>query len=247
MKAHNSAEHFRSMFTARLADLPVELTPHHIIEIAFAAHRMVENLEAIHRDLKEDASALVSASSLSYLHDNTFLKLVIVDSICHRFRFRLHWWKRNSPVISQNIHNHRFHFYSNVLLGGVRNTVWTKSRGGSPYTHYKYQPRLGTENYVLSEVGTSLLSIDSTTHQSAGSLYNLNAEVLHTSDPSHGEDVITLFVEDRIALREFADVFSNRYSGRHVTIPSPSLSPSEYSNHLSDLVSLLKNNEMRFH
>lgn len=234
------------MFTAPLADLPVELTPHHVMEIAIVANSLLENLAAIHRALKDDASALASSSSMSYLHDNTFLKLVIMDSICHRFRFRLHWWKRNSPVIFQNIHNHRFHFYSIVLLGGIRNTVWTKSQGGSPYIHYKYQPRLGTETYVLSEVGASLLSIDSTTHQTAGSLYSLKAEVLHTSDPTQGEDVITLFVEDRIALREFADVFSNRYSGRHVTIPSPSLSPGEYSNHLSDLVSLLKNTEVRF-
>lgn len=250
MEHTSKSEHLRSTLTRSLVTLPETLTSEHITKIAKVARRLisVESLTGLQTALKDDPVALEATAGGSYFHDNSFLKLIIMDSICNRFRFRLHWWKADTKNLNvdQNIHNHRFHFYSFVLIGALTNTVWNVSTQGASYVHYKYHPRSNRNTYLLSEVGNKFLCINGITHQPAGNMYYLNAETLHTSDPDKGKDVVTLFIEDRVSIRQYADVFSNRYTGKEIVISSPALSTQEYIDGLSDFILLLTKHEPCF-
>lgn len=243
-------DQFRSTVTGRLAQLPETLTAEHLSRVATAVQTLAsaDSLTKLRVALGSAPHALHDAAAGSYFHDNAFLKLLLMDSTCNRFRFRIHWWKANANTlrIRQNIHNHRFHFYSFVLIGGLTNTLWRVSSEGAPYVHYTYHPRLNKDTYLLSKVGTTLLRVNHVSHQAAGNKYYLNAEALHTSEPAKGKDVITLFVEDRVSIRSYADVYSNRYTGREIIISSPAISAPEYIAGLSDLSLMLATHEPRF-
>lgn len=243
-------DQFRSTVTGRLAQLPETLTAKHLSSIATAVQTLAsaDSLTKLQAALGSAPQALNDAAAGSYFHDNAFLKLLIMDSTCNRFRFRIHWWKANANTlhVPQNIHNHRFHFYSFVLIGDLTNTVWSVSPEGAPYVHYTYHPRLNKDTYLLSKVDTKLLRVNHVSHQVAGDKYYLNAEALHTSEPAKGKDVITLFVEDRVSIRPYADVFSNRYTGQEIIISSPALSAPEYMAGLSDMRLMLTTHEPRF-
>ncbi len=250
MEHTSRSEHLRSTLTRPLANFPEILTSEHITKIAEVAGRLVsiESLTRLQAALRDDPIALKAAAGGSYFHDNSFLKLIIMDSICSRFRFRLHWWKADAKNLNvvQNIHNHQFHFYSFVLMGALTNTVWNAASQGASYVHYKYHPRSNRNTYLLTEVGTKFLCVNGITHQPAGNMYYLNAESLHTSDPDKGKDVVTLFIEDRVSIRLYADVFSNRYTGKKIVIPSPALSKQEYIDGLSDFILMLTKHEPCF-
>ena len=72
-----------------------------------------------------------------------------------------------------------------------------------------------------------------------GHVYHQASYTLHTSHPGH-DDVVTLFLEERSALREFADVYSLRYPERDIVLQAPSLLPDEYLEILEQLVLLVE-------
>jgi|SRR5215216_1893774 len=233
-----------SAMTGCLGTLPEKLTPipGQTISNVAASLSSINGLTATLRTLQKDTFALAKAAQGSYIHENTFLKLVLMDSACGRFRFRVHWWKpcKGQAETMQNIHNHRFHFFSFVLLGTMTNIIWASSMEGMRFVHYHYLPRLGQDSYLLSEVGSENLRIIDVNKISTGSIYYLDRQTLHVSEPDASQNIVTLFVEDRFAIRPYADVYSNRYEGTQNVISSPSLSPTEYIKSLSDVISLLK-------
>lgn len=241
MQAKSSNQHLRSTLTRSLSKLPEVLPPKVGADISTVAQMIVsvDSLIALRASLMDDATALRAVAAGSYFHDNSFLKLLVMDSICGRFRFRLHWWKANNHVTErQNIHNHRFHFYSFVLIGALTNTTWIESADGESFAHYEYHPRLNRDTYLLSKAGISFLNPVNITRQIAGDMYCSSAEILHTSDPDEGKEVVTLFVEDRVSIRPYADVFSNRYTEDKMIISSPALSGEDYMDGLSNLIRL---------
>ncbi|WP_433269263.1 hypothetical protein ACQPZF_06460 [Actinosynnema sp. CS-041913] len=54
----------------------------------------------------------------AYRHPNGFLKIVLIAEV--EFQLRLHVWRPepDSPVATENVHNHRWDFASAVLVGG---------------------------------------------------------------------------------------------------------------------------------
>jgi predicted metal-dependent enzyme (double-stranded beta helix superfamily) len=160
----------------------------------------------------------------SYRHDNGFTKLLLFAAPTDEFKVRLHVWPK--PYGSEhNIHDHRFNFWSAVLRGKLRNTIWTLGPG-EERQHYRYYPRKAQGRYRLERVGPATLARERQfdVHQDAS--YRFDSNLLHTVE-SHGS-AVTLLVEDRTSLRPFANVFISTTSRSSLLIDSPSLTLDEY-------------------
>lgn len=194
------------------------------------------------RCLEEDHAALYNLASNSYLHENGFYKLTIIDRPDAKFRVRLHFWpfSVSSSVEEENIHNHRFNYYSCILKGVLLNKIWRIAPRGSKFRHYKYIPRTQKQSYVLDYCGEHFLEMHEESKYQSGDLYSMCAEDLHTVNVAQTNNVITLFIEERTGLKSHADVFSNRYALGYVPISSPSLTLNQYLKVLSIIISLLR-------
>jgi hypothetical protein len=175
----------------------------------------------------------------SYVHDNSFTKITLWEDIPNRLRLRLHWWEAvERDGSSSNIHNHRFNCVSRVLRGRLQNAVWGEEGCGESRSHYQYYPRAQSEQYHMKYVGQSELNVTSKDIFCAKQLYALDSRVLHTSQCLEA-DTITLFLEDRSVLHDFADVFSLRYERNDIVVSSPSMQPNALADSLSRIAALL--------
>lgn len=165
----------------------------------------------------------------SYKHANGFTKLVLARTDDDRFRLRLHFWPKDQA--DQNVHDHRFRFWSVVLRGSIRSEIWVESGQGDDFSEYQYLPRRDSRSYSMRYVRHTRLARHSESSRAiGGSSYFFDSNWLHTVSCS--ESPITVVIEDRSTLREYARVFSKNYEASTVTIDSPPLSASEYQIHL---------------
>jgi hypothetical protein len=196
--------------------------------------------------LQQDMAAVEELARKSYLHENGFYKLTILDNPIGRIRMRLHLWSANVNVSSvENIHNHRFNYFSHLLAGTLLNKIWKITLRGAEFKRYKYYPRLLEQSYALDYCGESRLENVQETKYRIGDTYWMDAREFHTVNVEPGTDALTLFVEDRSNLRSYADVFSNRYFERTVFCPANSLKPSEYITLLIQIIALIRVNQAR--
>lgn len=185
-------------------------------------------LRELAETLRLDGPALARLTKQSYLHENGFVKATLFDSPDGRFRIRLHFWREVAKTrIPQNIHNHRFDFFSTVLVGSLSNNIWDAARAGRSFSHYEYLPRLGQKSYTLSFKGEELLLPASERQIHRGGIYFLDKSELHTTGLGDGT-IITLFVEDRLGLKDYADIYSEKYPAENTILASPAISSASY-------------------
>jgi hypothetical protein len=175
-------------------------------------------------------SILVTESEVEYLsresyeHDNGFLKLLILQSPDDRYRLRLHFWPKTIDR-DQNIHDHRFDFWSTILMGKIINHVW-KIGDGELRHHYKYFSRAGKSHYLMRRVSEKRLNRFRCFQVCHKQHYYFDKSWLHTIECE--EPAITLMLEDRVGSRPYANVFSASKDNRILSVASPALSKKRY-------------------
>ena len=222
----------------QLNEFKNQITPNieKIIKKAFPVNKIIQFREA----LEKDSTALGELASKSYLHENSFYKLTLIEVPNSRFRLRLHLWTSGVPSDQfQNIHNHRFGYYSHILKGTLVNKIWKKSAYGNEFHHYKYYSRLKSQSYTLDYCGTHSLDLYSEKMHMAGEIYSMESKDLHDAYAVQGDNLITLFIEEREHLRPYADVFSNKYSLDNTMVQSPSVTSEQYLTILDKIINLL--------
>lgn len=179
----------------------------------------------------------------SYKHDNGFFKLTLFDTIDKKYKVRIHYWANpflDSPKL-QNIHNHRFGFFSLILKGELQNRTWIVSNSdGIKCGHFKYLPRMGEKTYSLAYTKDICLSDKGIAKYGVGDIYHMSSQELHTIG-INTNSVVTLFLEERSRITEYADVYSLRYPKKDFPIDSPSLSPEQYKETISKILLLINN------
>lgn len=185
---------------------------------------------AFRKILHDEPVVLEELANKSYAHENGFFKLTLIDSPKARFRVRLHFWsaEKVTPISIENIHNHRFNYYSYLLSGSLQNKIWRAGNNGMELMHFRYYPRLQKESYILEHHGDTRLETLSEMQYYQGDLYCMKAEDLHTASVLAGTNAVTLFIEERSNLRNYADVFSTEYSPKNLSRSSPSLTSAKY-------------------
>jgi hypothetical protein len=201
------------------------------------------SIKQLRQVLEEEPGVLKALASKSYVHENGFYKLTVIDKPNASLRLRIHFWPARgvAPAQIENIHNHRFNYYSYILSGGISNRIWKVTPEGATYQHYQYRPRMKKQSYVLDYCGESFLHECEERQYYSGDLYCMNAEDLHVASACQYNDVVTLFIEERANLRPYADVFSNEYPNKNVPIASPSLTSKQYLEVLSTIANVLEN------
>jgi hypothetical protein len=181
------------------------------------------------RSILCDTTRMATLACESYKHDNGFLKLLIFRPNSDLWRLRLHVWPKTDGS-GQNVHDHRFDFWSIVLRGSLGNQLWEPGPGES-WHHYHYHPREGKNQYAMEHIISETLQPSKTFDTAVGKQYFFSNRWLHTIVCRTG--AVTLMAEDRRHLRPYANVFSKHYAAAEIIVPAPALSTIEYRRALS--------------
>lgn len=192
-----------------------------------------DGLRDLSRSILRDRELLAALARESYEHENGFLKLLVHRPHDDRYRVRLHLW----PSIderAQNIHDHRFDFWSVVLIGSVTNHIWAKG-AGMEHPHFKYHPRAGQSFYEMERTGAEMLHPVRKFEVRQGQHYFFDSNWLHTIACS--STTVTCMLEDRRSLKPYANVFMRSdAASQRLLRPAPALSESAYKSVLMRFV-----------
>jgi hypothetical protein len=145
-----------------------------------------ERMHGLLDALLADAPALARVGGRSYRHTNHFDKIVLVDSgDPDGYRLTLHLWDppySAAEAADEQIHDHRFNFWSSVLAGELRCQNYARAERGAPIGEYRYVPEkrdVATVGNFYRHVGDALLVEQPPSVQPAGSSYHLCHEQIH--------------------------------------------------------------------
>lgn len=191
----------------------------------------------IRRVLNDDALASDLAKG-SYLHENGFNKLLLFTTQNEWFHLRIHQWLPQEHF-EQNVHDHRFNFWSLILSGSLTNNIWGISDSGEEFTHYEYRPRNFKEKYEMVNKGSVRLVKEASLAIIQDEVYYFDHRWIHTT--SYSPQSVTVILEDRRALRPHANVFIRRNNVESNTLlyESPALPLEEFRLYLREVSDLL--------
>ncbi len=169
----------------------------------------------------------------SYVHDNGFLKIVLIPSGPGTRTLRLHIWP-DGGWEDTNIHNHCWPFTSLVLVGQLEFEEYKVDAGGDvEAVHYAYIPS-GDLDYDLKPQGTALLKRTRVGARRSGELYDMYPRVLHRTGATRGRLTATLLMQgDRVSDR--AEVYVTRRGNLRALQHNEPLKPVELREHLRQL------------
>lgn len=175
----------------------------------------------------------------SHPHLNGFDKLSLPPVFGRQERLRLHMWPggESGRDIESDAHNHRWHLASRILVGTLRNTVYTVMPGTSRrhFRHVLDKADFGYAHFV--DAGSVDLAVASTNEYSAGAVYTLPYDAIHTAQRVPGASGPTATLALELApVRAETDVYpaeAERPSGK--TMHPPRFSPEEVRDRLRRL------------
>lgn len=183
--------------------------------------RLIERLgrparmRALLAALLDDGAALATVGGRSYRHTNHFDKIVLVDSgDPGGYRLTVHLWDppySAAEAADEQIHDHRFNFWSSVLAGDLRCQNYDRAPGGTPIGEYRYVPEkrasVATVGNFYTHVADALLVERPPSWQPAGSAYHLPHEQIHRVVLPRDAMTCTLVLRGP-RQRRYASVFS---------------------------------------
>ena len=126
--------------------------------------------------LKSDMQNILERS---YSHQNGFFKIVLYKSLT--CQIRLHIWE-GSKEIDENVHDHRFHFTSKILLGKYSEEIFEPDKCGIDYFAYEYAPINEKEYSLIPTVNMKLNKVSVNTYNE-GQIISRSASILHKVTP----------------------------------------------------------------
>jgi hypothetical protein len=140
-----------------------------------------------------EPSLLSEVLKQSYRHHNGFHKIVLNKGAL--FKLRLHIFT-SIPAIDipmENIHNHRWNFASQVIMGKLKMEIFQKSSDGQHlFFDHNYRPANGEIKYQVELLGLSRLQLIEERVFKAGESYYMNCEELHRIVNYPNEKVVTV-------------------------------------------------------
>jgi hypothetical protein len=167
------------------------------------------------RHVLDNEPLLNEIAKRSYHHTNHFDKIVLVDTGDQLgYRLTLHLWNppySEQEVNDEQIHDHRFSFWSSILIGRIVFQNYVRDASGVMFGEYQYIPeRLGLAtmgNYYI-DVGKSPLLETERSGGEAGEFYNLTYNRIHRVVLPRVEMSCTLVLRGP-RQKNYASVFSN--------------------------------------
>lgn len=137
-------------------------------------------LEDVGRRLAADPGFANQTRRLSREHPNGFARIVLAAPPLER-HVRIHVFPGNGPDVGiADIHDHRWHFASKVIAGGIRIREFAVSEhSGIPFYAYKHLPHEPSRGFSLQPLGVKRLCVHRSWTCRAGETYSGRAETPH--------------------------------------------------------------------
>ncbi|WP_053679726.1 hypothetical protein [Streptomyces sp. WM4235] len=197
--------------------------------------------EAIERDRLRKEIA-----DRSYRHVNHFDKIVLIDTgNSLGYRLTLHLWAppyTEEELNDEMIHDHRFSFWSSVLVGNLVSENFTRTTDGPSFQEYRYFPEkigLSTMSNFYEFMGETGLTTTDPSRVPAGRSYFLLNESIHRVLLPRTETTCTLVLRSP-RVRSYANVFNTAYPRTDTTMNNVMFTPEQLSQKVSDLVARIQ-------
>jgi hypothetical protein len=189
----------------------------------FDSSRLVKLLGSI-LDSKDYISEMAENS---YVHDNGFDKIVLVSDA--RYKLRLHiWW--DELTSEENIHDHRWDFYSVVISGSIRFEQYKVADTGTLLHEYKYIDQ--GDQYQIEHVGETILTFDNVGTLAPKSHYFLSHLIPHRIKPDPSKLTSTIIFQGS-AIRNWTRLFSDRMLNKTRTVQQEPFTVDQLRSRLS--------------
>lgn len=174
------------------------------------------SLSTLLREILADEEALGSIAARSYEHTNHFDKIVLMDSGSHLgYRLTLHLWNppySDAEAEDEQIHDHRFSFWSHIVLGTLTSQNFVRDATGVPFGEHQYIPEklndVATVGNYYVHVGSSPLLETDRPAIPQGQSYSLDYAQIHRVLLPRSQPTCTLVLRGP-RQKNYASVFSN--------------------------------------
>jgi hypothetical protein len=138
---------------------------------------------AIISAIVNDEQLLQQAINRSSIHNNGFLKLILVSN--PNYQLRLHVWdtRESEFAVQESVHSHTADFASVIVHGGYRHEVFRESTTGENYFSYRYHASRGARSFTLTSTGPKHLQRVSDAYLQEHTVYTLAGDILHRVVP----------------------------------------------------------------
>ncbi|MFF7372633.1 hypothetical protein [Streptomyces tricolor] len=198
--------------------LPVDRSEPTIAANLDLVHRLGQPgpMTGLLREILADDKALAAIAARSYQHTNHFDKIVLVDSgTALGYRLTLHLWNppySDAEAEDEQIHDHRFSFWSHVVLGTLTSQNFVRDATGVQFGEYQYIPEkindVATVGNYYVNVGTSPLLEADRPAVPQGHSYSLDFAQIHRVLLPRTSPTCTLVLRGP-RQKNYASVFSN--------------------------------------
>lgn len=148
-------------------------------------------LSMLIRQIISDRNLLTRVLTESYYHENGFHKIVLTAG--EHFKLRLHHFGSSTKMPMENIHDHRWPFASNILLGSLKMDIFQPHDSeGEELIHYRYDSQKSNGAYGIAPLGYKKLKLVRSVEYKAGEQYLMPITHLHRIINKPGEESITL-------------------------------------------------------
>lgn len=162
---------------------------------------------ALVRRIVSDDAYLTWCTSQSYIHHNSFTKVVLGQSQSGR-RLVWHKWRPTQSELDVEYHNHRWDFVSYIIRGSVRLADFHVGVGDIVVEQYRYASPGESESYLMGHLGMTCLEPASERVVRAGEFYYQPFETVHVAIPIE-IPTSTLIIQGGVVSPR-TDVFSPR-------------------------------------
>jgi hypothetical protein len=174
-----------------------------------------DNVTRVLQHIVDKEPLAQTVAGRSYRHTNHFDKIVLMDSGDRLgYRLTMHLW--NPPyseveICDEQIHDHRFSFWSTVVVGTISFQNYIRDATGVIFDEYQYIPEklnLATTGNFYVDVGQSPLLELQQSRATAGECYYLPFSQIHRVILPQASMTCTLVLRGP-RQKNYASVFSN--------------------------------------
>lgn len=186
-------------------------------------------------EIIENERLLGQIASRSYRHVNHFEKIVLVDAqIEDGYRLTLHLW--NPPysipeLEDELIHDHRFSFWSAILVGTLRTEEFMPDESGETFNNYRYSPDRNSEYNTYKYQGSVCLKRSEFALEKNGGVYHLPYDTTHRVLIPSDEMTCTMVLRSPRA-RTYSNVYNTNYPSTDTSNANPRFGVAELRGHL---------------
>lgn len=195
------------------------------------------------REIMSNEPLLGEIAARSYCHVSHFDKIVLVEAeIPNGFRLTLHLWSppySAAELADELIHDHRFSFWSAILVGDLRSRNFAPSDTGTPFRRYQYTPENQSAENFYAFQGSARLKASSVIHQTAGNAYFLPYDQTHKVILPRRDTACTLVLRSPRA-RGFSNVYNTTYPQTDTSVSNEMFSPDALFSRLARLYAAIE-------